>query len=151
MRPTTIVHAGYALALREAGIAYDPALVIAANSEDTDYGWRSFDAFQALDAPPTAILFFTDPLAIQALSHARARGIRVPQDLSIAGYDGILSSGVTEPALTTVRQSTSEMGVLAVESLFKLITDGNAEPQQHILPVELIVRDSTAINIREPV
>lgn len=138
-------HAGYVQALRDAEISYDPALVIAADSEDADYGWRSFHAFQALDEPPTAILFFTDPLAIRALSHAKARGIRVPQDLSIAGYDGISSSGVTEPALTTVRQSTAEMGVLAVESLLKLITDGGAESQQHILPVELIVRQSTAV------
>ena len=138
-------HAGYAQALREADVSYDPALVIAANSENTDYGWRSFDAFQALDEPPTAILFFTDPVAIRALSHAKARGIRVPQDLSIAGYDGILSSGVTEPALTTVRQSTSEMGELAAESLLALIENGSAKPQQHILPVELITRQSTAV------
>ena len=138
-------HAGYGQALREADITYDPTLVIAANSEDAEYGWRSFDAFHALDEPPTAILFFTDPVAIRALSHAKARGIRVPQDLSIAGYDGILSSGVTEPALTTVRQSTAEMGELAAESLLKLIENGNAEPQQHVLPVELITRQSTAV------
>jgi len=141
-------HAGYAQALREAGIPYDASLVVSADSQDADYERRSFDAFQALGEPPTAILFFTDPLAIRALSHAKARGVRVPQDLSIAGYDGIPSSGVTEPALTTIRQSTSEMGVLAVESLLKLITAGNAAPQQHILPVELIVRGSTGLNVR---
>lgn len=65
-----------------------------------------------------------------------------------AGYDGIPSSGVTEPALTTVRQSTAQMGVLAVESLLKSITDGGAESQQHILPVEFIVRGSTGQNVR---
>ena len=138
-------HAGYVQALREADIPYDAALVVSANSQDANYERRSFDAFLALDEAPTAILFFTDPLAIRALSHAKARGIRVPQDLSLAGYDGILSSGVTEPALTTVRQSTAEMGVLAVESLLELITGGGAESQQHILPVELIVRQSTAV------
>ena len=138
-------HAGYAQALEEAGIPYDPQLVISADTSDEDYGERSFYAFTALPEPPTAILFFTDPVAIKVLSLAKARGIRVPQDLSIAGYDGILSSGVTEPALTTVRQSTAEMGVLAVESLLKLITGGGGESQQHILPVELIVRQSTAV------
>lgn len=137
-------HAGYAQALQEAEIPYDPQLVISADASDEDYGERSFNAFTALPEPPTAILFFTDPVAIKVLSLAKARGIRIPQDLSIAGYDGILSSGVTEPALTTVRQSTAEMGVLAVESLLKLITDGGAESQQHILPVELIVRQSTS-------
>lgn len=138
-------HAGYTQALHEAGLPYDPQLVISADTSDEDYGERSLNAFTALPEPPTAILFFTDPVAIKVLSLAKARGIRVPQDLSIAGYDGILSSGVTEPALTTVRQATSKMGVLAVESLLKLIADGGAERQQHILPVELIVRQSTAV------
>ncbi|MCY3979806.1 MAG: LacI family DNA-binding transcriptional regulator [Chloroflexi bacterium] len=139
-------HRGYAQALQEAGIPYDPQLVISADTNDEDYGERSFCAFTALPEPPTAILFFTDPVAIKVLSLAKERGMRVPQDLSIAGYDGILSSGVTEPALTTVRQSTSEMGELAAESLLKLITDGGAESQQHILPVELIARQSTAVH-----
>ncbi len=137
-------HTGYVSALQDAGIDYDPALVVAADSQAADYEWRSFDTFQALSDPPTAILFFTDPLAIRALAYAKAQGIRVPQDLAIAGYDGILSSGVTEPGLTTVRQSTAAMGELAVKSLLQLIADGATEPQQHILPVELIVRQSTA-------
>jgi len=100
-------HTGYVQALREAGISYDPKLVISADTGDEDYGERSLNIFTTLPAPPTAILFFTDPVAIKVLSLAKARGIRIPQDLSIAGYDGILSSGVTEPALTTVRQSTA--------------------------------------------
>ena len=142
-------HAGYAQALQEAGIPYDPQQVISADTSDDNYGDRSLNAFTALREPPTAILFFTDPVAIKVLSLAKKRGIRVPQDLSIAGYDGIPSSGVTEPALTTVRQSsTAEMGELAAESLLKLITDCGAEPQQHILPVELIVRGSTGRNSR---
>ena len=141
-------HAGYVQALREAGIAYDPQLVISANTGDDDYGERSFNAFTALEEPPTAILFFTDPVAIKVLSLARARGISVPKDLSIAGYDGILSSGVTEPALTTVRQPTSAMGELAAESLLRLVAAETCNPQQHTLPVELIVRGSTGLNIR---
>ncbi|MCY3832798.1 MAG: LacI family DNA-binding transcriptional regulator [Chloroflexi bacterium] len=139
-------HAGYAQALRQAGIPYDPALVIAADSQDADYDRRSFAAFQALDDAPSAALFFTDPVAIKALSLAKARGIRVPQDLSIAGFDGILSSGVTEPALTTVRQPTSKMGELAVESLLRLIAAESSEAQQRTLPVELIARGSTGQN-----
>ena len=136
-------HAGYELTLREAGIAYDPQLVISADTSDADYGERSLNTLMALAEPPTAILFFTDPVAIKVLSLAKARGIRVPQDLSIAGYDGVLSSGVTEPGLTTVRQSTSAMGELAAQSLLKLIADGDSAPEQHVLPVDLIVRGST--------
>ena len=141
-------HAGYVKALRDAGIAYDSRLVISEHGSDSDYGERALNTFMALPEPPTAILFFTDPVAIKALSLAKGRGIRIPQDLSIAGYDGILPSGVTEPALTTVRQLTSPMGELAVESLLRLIANDGAEPQQHILPVELIARGSTGMNPR---
>ena len=141
-------HRGYAEALRAAGIAYDPALVIAAASGAEDYETRTFNTLMALPQPPTAILFFTDPVAIKVLSLAKARGFRIPDDLSITGFDGILSSGVTEPALTTVRQPLPEMGRLAVESLLHLIADETVEPQQHSLPVELIVRGSTGLNVR---
>ncbi len=137
-------HAGYAQALQEAGIPYDPQLVISADSAAADYDTKSFQHFMALRKPPSAILFFTDPSAIRALSLARESGIRIPQELSVAGYDGVLSSGVTEPALTTVRQSASALGALAVESLLKLIANDGLEAQQHILPVELIARQSTA-------
>ena len=139
-------HAGYAQALRDAQIPYESSLVIAEHASDSDYGERALNTFMALPEPPTAILFFTDPVAINALALAKGRGISIPHDLSIAGYDGILSSGVTEPALTTVRQFTAQMGELAVESLLRLIAGGGAEPQQRILPVELIARGSTAAN-----
>ena len=141
-------HAGYAAALSAAGIDYDPALVSSVDSSDVDYESRSFQTFMALPAPPTAILFFTDPTAIRALALAREHRIRVPEDLSIAGYDGVPSSGVTTPALTTVRQPTPRMGMLAVERLLRLIANGGAEAQQHVLPVELIARGSTAIQAR---
>ena len=141
-------HAGYAGALAAAGIDYDPALVTSVNSSDVDYESRSFHAFMALPEPPTAVLFFTDPMAIRALALAREHQIRVPQDLSIAGYDGIPSSGVTTPSLTTVRQPTPRMGKMAVEYLLRLIANGGLEPQQHILPVELITRGSTAVNLK---
>ncbi len=137
-------HSGYAQALRAAGIKYDESLVISADSAAADYDTKSFQHFMALPDPPSAILFFTDPSAIRALSLAREGGIRIPQELSVAGYDGVLSSGVTEPALTTVRQSAGALGALAVESLLKLIANDGLEAQQHILPVELLPRKSTA-------
>ncbi len=135
-------HAGYRQALDEAGIAYRADLVARADSSQPDYATRSFETFLSRPQPPTAILFFTDPVAIRALSLAKERGIRVPDDLSIAGFDGIMSSGVTEPALTSVWQSAAEMGRLAVESLLRLI-DGAATPIQRTLPVQLLARAST--------
>ena len=138
-------HAGYAQALREAGLPYDRQLVMEARSSDSDYGERTFNAFMALPMPPTAILFFTDPAAIRALNLARARGLRIPQDLSIAGFDGVMASGMTRPALTTVRQPLPEIGIRAVRSLLELIADEAGSPMQHSLPVELIARGSTGL------
>lgn len=141
-------HTGYVTALREAGISYDPTLVIAAESGTYDYEVRTFNTLMALPKPPTAILFFTDPVAIKVLSLAKDRGISIPDDLSITGFDGVLSSGVTEPPLTTVRQPLPQMGRLAVESLLRLIAADTFLAQQHTLPVDLIVRRSTGRNTR---
>lgn len=77
-------------------------------------------------------------MAIHVLSLAKARGLRTPGELSIAGFDGVLASGLTQPGLTTVRQPLPKMGRLAVESLLRLIAAERIEPQQHTLPVELI-------------
>jgi LacI family transcriptional regulator len=126
-----------------AGIAYDDSLVIDSDSSDVDDADKTLKALLDRDDPPTAVLFFTDPMAIQVLSLAKQRGIRIPQDLSIAGFDGILSSGVTEPALTTVRQPMLRMGALAAESLIELIENGSEQPIQRTLPVRLITRAST--------
>ena len=137
-------HAGYAQTLRSAGIAYDKKLVIATETSDPDNAEKALNAFLPLADPATAILFFTDPMAIKALSLAKSREIRIPADLSIAGYDGILSSGVTEPSLTTVRQPMPEMGRRAVQNLLKLIAAEPGGPSiQETLPVELIVRATT--------
>lgn len=136
-------HDGYRRALQERKICYDEPLVITSDSSVPDDAKRTLDSLLNLPQPPTAILFFTDPMAIQVLSLAKQRGIRIPQDLSITGFDGILSSGVTEPALTTVRQSMQRMGGLAAQSLLELIANGGERPIQRTLPVELIARDST--------
>ncbi len=136
-------HAGYAQALRMAGIAYEGQLVISSPTSEPAIAEELLSAFLSLPHPPTAILFFTDPLAIRALAHAKARDIRVPDDLSIAGYDGILSSAVTVPALTTVRQPMPTMGERAVNNLLKLIAEPAGPAIQETLPVQLIVRGST--------
>ena len=134
---------GYRRALTDAGIGHEHELVFNSRSDDPDDAARILDALIGMDHPPTAMLFFTDPMAIQVLSLAKQRGIRIPGELSIAGFDGILSSGITEPALTTVRQPMQRMGALAAESLLELIANGSERPIQHTMPVQLIARAST--------
>ena len=139
--------AGYRHALADAGIPFDENLIVETSGQDPHNGATVLQAFLAMAAPPTAILCFTDPMAMRALAAANERGIRVPNELSIAGHDGILTSGMTVPALTTARQPIPEMGRLAVECLLARIADSTLPPAQHLLPVELVVRDSTGVRL----
>ena len=130
-------------AMAAAGVLPDPALVLE-STFDIEGGAKA--AARLLDAadPPTAIFAFNDNTAIGALRVARERGIRVPEDLSIVGFDDSELSAIVTPALTTVRQPLAEMGRMAVSLLFRIL-DGQRLEALHIeLKTRLIVRDSTA-------
>lgn len=94
-----------------------------------------------LDAAPdaTAILCMSDRQAFTVLEELRRRGRRVPEDISVVGFDGVPESAHTAPPLTTVTQPTRQKGRLAAEMVLR-----NAAPQQLTLGVELVVRGSTA-------
>ena len=92
----------------------------------------------------TAIFATTDILAIGAMQAAHRLGIRVPEDLSILGYDGIMELTITFPPLTTIRQPIHEMGELAARTLLAQIRHPGAPAQQIVLENSLLLRDSTA-------
>jgi DNA-binding LacI/PurR family transcriptional regulator len=92
---------------------------------------------------PTAIVCTGDILALGVVSAARARGVRVPQDLSIIGCGDTDMGRYVHPALTTVRMPFAEMGELAVDNLMALL-DGRAPPQFMMLPASLVPRESVA-------
>jgi DNA-binding LacI/PurR family transcriptional regulator len=92
----------------------------------------------------TAIFATTDILAIGAMQAAHRLGIRVPEELSILGYDGIMESNMTFPTLTTIRQPINEMGELAARTLLTQIRRPDAPAQQIVLENTLLLRDSTA-------
>lgn len=97
---------------------------------------------------PTAIVCFNDKVAVGTLQAARDRGLRVPEDLSIAGFDDIDLSQATDPALTTVRQPLQELGRIAVSQLMRVL-DGHQPEALHIeLATTLVVRDSTGPAMR---
>ncbi|MBZ9808404.1 LacI family DNA-binding transcriptional regulator [Mesorhizobium sp. BR1-1-9] len=90
--------------------------------------------------PPTAILAMSDRMALATLEWLSARGLNVPHDVSVIGFDGVPEAGLSEPPLTTVAQPIAEMGRLAVKAILE--SDGKVSRQ--LLPVELIVRASSA-------
>jgi LacI family transcriptional regulator len=133
---------GYRSALAAAGVLPDPDLVV-----ESDFSIESGEAAAGalLDLPerPTAIFGFNDNVAIGALEAARARGLRVPEDLSVAGFDDSEQSGLVTPALTTVRQPLAEMGRMAVSLLLRLLDHQRVEAMSVELATRLVVRDST--------
>jgi LacI family transcriptional regulator len=133
---------GYHAALASAGILPDPALEIESNFE-IDGGEQA--AFHLLDMadPPTAIFAFNDNHAIGAIKAARIRGLRVPEDLSIVGFDDVEHATIVTPMLTTVRQPLAEMGRTAVSLLMRLLDRHSLETLHVELATRLVVREST--------
>jgi len=134
---------GYRAALASVGILPDPSLEVEADFEIVG-GARA--ALRLLDMadPPTAIFAFNDNLAIGTIQAAGARDLRVPEDLSVIGFDDSEHASLITPALTTVRQPLAEMGRTAV-SLLRRLLDGQRFETLHVeLGTRLIVRLSTA-------
>lgn len=130
---------GYRQALEAAGIPFDPALVV-------DGAYRASTSTPAATAlldltdPPTAVFAANDLSAIEAIRVARSHGLRVPQDLSVVGFDDIPEAVAAD--LTTVRQPLHEMGAAAVRILLEML-DGS-KPQHVRMPAEIVLRGSTA-------
>jgi LacI family transcriptional regulator len=134
---------GYHAALAAAGLMPDPSLEVTSN-------WTISGGFEAALAllerpdPPTAIFAFNDNLAIGVMRLARARGLRIPEDLSLVGFDDTEEANIVTPALTTVRQPLAEMGRMAVSLLVRLLDRQRVEALRVELATRLVVRESTA-------
>lgn len=134
---------GYRAALAAAGILPDRRLEVSAIPE-IGPGREAANTLFDLDDPPTAICAFNDNIAIGAIQAARARGLRVPEDLSVVGFDDVEHATIVTPALTTVRQPLAEMGRTAVSLLNRLLEGQRFETLHVELATRLVVRDSTA-------
>jgi LacI family transcriptional regulator len=133
----------YRSALAAAGIPFDSSLELEADF-DFEPGTQAAAVLLALDPPPTALFAFSDMIAVGAMRAARARGIKIPDELSIVGFDDSAYATVVHPALTTVRQPLAEMGVTAVDLLVRLMRQ-EAVDTLHLEPfTRLIVRETTA-------
>ncbi len=97
------------------------------------------DALLALAAPPTAVCCYNDMTALGAMRAIRARGLRVPEDVSVTGFDDLFFAAYLQPPLTTVRQPMRRMGQMAMENLLKLMS-GEDSVAQIKVEAELIVR-----------
>lgn len=133
---------GYADGLTRAGLAYDADLV-RTGDYTRDVGRACAEELLDLDDAPTAIFAANDESAIGVLEAAAARGLQVPGDLSVVGFDDLPEARYTEPPLTTVDQSVEQMGYEATALLLQQIDDPSRPPVHITLPTRLVVRGST--------
>jgi LacI family transcriptional regulator len=134
---------GHRAALASAGVMPDPSLVVESNFEVE--GGRAAGA-QLLDLaePPSAIFAFNDQLAIGAMQAALERGMRVPEELSIVGFDNTAEAEIVTPRLTTVHQPLAEIGRMGVSLLTRLLENQRLEALHVELQTKLVKRGSTA-------
>ena len=133
---------GYRAALNEADFAFQPELVVHGNGKP-DGGETAMQKLMALTERPSAVFCYNDMTALGALRVIRSRGLCVPEDISLAGFDDLFLAQYTEPALTTVRQPKHKMGRLAMETLLTIL-QGSTSAHHIQVPGELVVRQSTA-------
>jgi LacI family transcriptional regulator len=138
---------GFRAALAAAGLLPDPALI-----EHSDWsieqGALAAAKLLAVADPPTAIFAFNDNGAIGTLNAARHAGLRVPEDLSIVGFDDTFQAMIVSPNLTTVRQPLAELGRMGVSLLTRLIEGQRLDALRIELSTTLVVRESTSANRR---
>ncbi len=133
--------AGYRDGLKQAGIRYDPALVLAGEFS-YDSGFAATNRLLDLPQPPTAIFAANDDMAAGAICAICERGLSVPKDVSVCGFDDTPIAHQIYPALTTVRQPTREMGRLAAVELLKAIRE-RKDGGMVTVPYALQLRRST--------
>src|SRR5512147_2667774 len=134
---------GYKSALRVHHLPEDPQLIYEGAFHQTD-GYAGGSALLDLENPPTAIFASNDVMAMGAMDAIRGRGLRIPEDVSILGFDDIPQSAMVRPALTTVRQPLEHMGRLATQMLIDQLKNPDKEIGRIELPTQLIARNSTS-------
>ncbi|WP_460497777.1 LacI family DNA-binding transcriptional regulator [Glycomyces tarimensis] len=134
---------GYREALETAGLTPDP-LLTSHGAFAPETGSKAAEFLLDMAEPPTAIFAGSDVIALGALRVAQHRGMAIPGDLSIVGFDDVYGVMWTEPALTTVRQPLRQMGRVAARTVLGL-ADGKRPDSHHVqLATSLVVRESTA-------
>lgn len=131
--------AGYRFSLKKNNIAYDSNLVCYTDDLLCE---QTLEQLLSLPEPPTAIFAVNDTLAIYISNLLSKRGISVPDDISLAGYDNLPFSETYSPAITTINQNFYNLGYKAAELMYNIIKNPTNVITDCSIPVELVLRDS---------
>ncbi len=131
----------YKILLEKYGIPVDEALIVEGDGDITS-GIKAVPLLLDIPNPPTAIFCFNDLTAIGVINALRRRGLEVPRDISVVGFDDLEMAAYYHPALTTVRQPTYKMGKRAFQILLQLF-NGAKDFSPEIFEAEFVIREST--------
>jgi DNA-binding LacI/PurR family transcriptional regulator len=134
---------GFAQALQAAGLAPDPELVVQGDWSATS-GYQAAQALLSRSKPFSAVVAQNDRMAVGAIQALRQAGCRVPQDVSVVGFDDMPLASYFDPPLTTMRQDLQSIGRTAAKLLIQAIETPLGMPAHVALPAELVIRQSTA-------
>jgi LacI family transcriptional regulator len=135
---------GYMAALAAHGVPVDPQYIVSGGRFRRDSGTAGLKALLTLDERPTAIFAGSDSIALGVLGEAARQGVRIPEDMSLVGFDGTIQGEESVPALTSVSQPLEEMGRTALRSLLRQARGEVLDSRRVELATQVIVRDSTA-------
>ncbi|MDL5378388.1 LacI family DNA-binding transcriptional regulator [Exiguobacterium mexicanum] len=135
---------GYELAMHALDLPIQPGYLVNAGFFSVEEGKQAMEQLLQLPSPPTAVFVAGDQMAIGAIEAVHENGLRVPEDISIIGYDDIEMIKYITPKLTTIRQDTDEIGEAAAELLIEKMTAKERRTERRVIPVRLIERASCA-------
>jgi LacI family repressor for deo operon, udp, cdd, tsx, nupC, and nupG len=135
--------AGFEKAMAEAGLHLDPRFCLEGNY-GPESGRRAAETIFAYGQKVTAIMCVTDLLAMGALQAIQSKGLSVPGDVSVMGFDDIVPTKFTNPPLSTVHQPRDQIGREAMHMLLDILKDEGVPPRKFLVPTHIVVRGSTA-------
>ncbi len=133
---------GYKQALLDAGISIREEWIVESNFS-VEGGMKAMRKISEIGTMPTAVFCATDSMAIGAMNYLIDNGFRIPEDVSVFGFDGSLMSLIVRPKLSTVAYSAKEMGMTAARNLVKIIKGEEVNPHHYNITHHLEIREST--------
>ncbi|WP_416307556.1 LacI family DNA-binding transcriptional regulator [Neptunicella sp. SCSIO 80796] len=134
---------GYQLALEQAGIPFDPELIVEGDFNFWS-GLNAVEYFTRMPRLPSALFCMNDEMAIGAMKGLTNKGIKVPEHISVSGFDDMEVSRYCTPTLTSIAQPAGKIGEKSAELLLSLIEGSQPSQMEHVLPYEFVIRESTA-------
>ena len=132
---------GYIKALVERDIPIKGSYSVQGNY-DVESGYLAMEKLLELDKPPTAVFCSNDDMAIGAMKAIFGKGLKVPEDISVAGFDDIGFTQYTSPRLTTVKRPVEEISIYGAKKILSLVLGKQQEAEKIFAKTELVIRDS---------